>query len=214
MTNPEVSKYFLYVTRKNDDPSTFSFPVFSRGERHKLLLSNLSSLVLLLFGIYFKAVFIFISRNIGNHNVCVWSCIQLLSDYFLSADLSAAIVKLTIGAISIIVQAITTDTEKDAQKGVPGKERECFLTTPYGQKTSRRYGGHPENVLHRSFLWMSSGYPEHVCCYRSFALACIFLNILVALLVEFSYTSGKRTLQQSLHIKPYPYTLSTHRYRR
>lgn len=69
-----------------------------RGTSHKLLLSNLSSLVRLRRNI-FKAVFIYLSRNIGNHDVCVWSCIQLLSDYFYP-PVFAAIVKLTIGAIS------------------------------------------------------------------------------------------------------------------
>lgn len=150
----------------------FSFPVFSREASQITSLKSMFSLVVLRRNI-FKAVFILISQHRKPRCVCVWSCIQLLSDYFYPPIFQATTMKLTIRATSVI-QAMTTDTRKDAQKGFPEGEREC-----------------------------------------SFLLACIFLNIRVAFACQiFSYIGGEWTLQKSFRIKPYPYTLSTHKYRR
>lgn len=119
----EVSKYLLYVTRKNDD--TFSFPVFSRGASQITSLKSMFSLVVLRRNI-FKAVFILISQHRKPRCVCVWSCIQLLSDYFYPPIFQATTVKLTIGATSVI-QAMTTDTRKDAQKRYSRRRAQMFF---------------------------------------------------------------------------------------
>lgn len=160
----------IFYTSQGKTMTLFHFRL-SLVERHKLLLSNLCLPLSFFVGIYLRPC-LYLSCNIGNHNMCVWSCIQLLSDYFYP-PVFAATVKLTIGATSIIQAIDDRYTEGCTEEGVPEEEREC-----------------------------------------SFPLACIFLNIRVALLVEFSYIGGERTLRKSLHIKPYPYTLSTHRYRR
>lgn len=76
----------------------FSFPIFSRGERHKLFLLNLSFLVLLRRNI-FKAVFILISQHRKPRCVCLILHNVILSDYFYP-PVFAAIIKLTIGATS------------------------------------------------------------------------------------------------------------------
>lgn len=96
--NLEVSKYFLYVTRKNDDTFTFSLFRFSLVGSVTNYFSQICLSLSFFIGIYLRPC-LYLSRNIGNHDVCVWSCIVLLSDYFY-LPVFTTIVKLTIGATS------------------------------------------------------------------------------------------------------------------
>lgn len=102
----------------------FSFPIFSRGERHKLFLLNLSFLVLL--RNIFKAVFILISQHRKPRCVCL-ILHSIIIGLLLSACFCGDCKTYNWSDWSLVIQAIATDTWKDVQK-VISEERECSFS--------------------------------------------------------------------------------------